>query len=370
MNATKRLHDLGQSIWLDNITRDLLDTRTLKRYVDELSVTGLTSNPTIFNQAIKGSAAYDAAIRAGLARGTSSEEIFFDLALDDVTRAADLFRPVWDRTNSVDAGCRSRCRPSSPTTRRARWRPRRRCSAARGARTFSSRFPARKEGLPAIEEAIFAGIPVNVTLLFSREHYLAAADAFLRGIERRIEAGLDPNVGSVASLFISRWMSRLPARSRGAQEPARHRRRAADLRGGASAARLAPLAAHVQLRGPSAAPPVRQHGDKGPAGLAILYVKAFAAPCTVNTMPEATLNALATRRSWAASWPTTAATARASSGSSPGRYRRRCPRGPPAGRGREVVRGVVERAHGGHRLEERRAEVSVTGQPDLTAHAR
>src|SRR5271155_4339842 len=205
MKATQLLHNLGQSIWLDNITRDLLNQGTLKRYLDELSVTGLTSNPTIFDQAIKNSPAYDAAISAELAKGKSGEELFFELAIADLTRAADLFRPVFDQTNGVDGWVSLEVSPllayDTATTLAAA-----RELHARAARpNLFIKIPGTKEGLPAIEEAIFAGVPINVTLLFSREQYVAAAEAFLRGVERRIDAGLNPHVASVASVFVSRW---------------------------------------------------------------------------------------------------------------------------------------------------------------------
>src|SRR6202142_1018406 len=205
MNPTSMLHDLGQSLWLDNITRDLLRSGTLKRYIDELSVTGLTSNPTIFDHAIKNSTAYDTAIRDRLKQGKSGEALFFELALEDITRAADLFRPVYDRTNGLDGRVSLEVSPllahdTASTIAAAK------DLYARAARpNLFIKIPGTTEGLPAIEEAIFAGIPVNVTLLFSREQYTAAAEAFLRGIERRIDAGLNPNVGSVGSVFISRW---------------------------------------------------------------------------------------------------------------------------------------------------------------------
>src|ERR1700731_5447030 len=205
MQVTQRLHDLGQSLWLDNITRDLLNSGTLKRYIDELSVTGLTSNPTIFDHAIKNSTAYDAPIQEKLLNGRSGETLFFELALEDITRAADLFRPIYDRTNGVDGWVSLEVSPllahdTASTLVAAK------DLFARAARpNLFIKIPGTKEGLPAIEESIFAGIPVNVTLLFSREQYLAAAEAYLRGIERRIAAGLKPDVGSVASLFISRW---------------------------------------------------------------------------------------------------------------------------------------------------------------------
>src|SRR5262245_51132336 len=205
MKATQHLHELGQSLWLDNITRDLLTKGTLKSYVAELSVTGLTSNPTIFDHAIKKSSAYDEAIRKKLKEGKSGEGLFFELALGDLTQAADLFRPIWEKTNGVDGWVSLEVSPllafdTASTLAEAKELHRR-----AGRPNLFIKIPGTKEGLPAIEEAIFAGVPINVTLLFSREHYVAAAEAFLRGIERRIEAGLNPNVGSVASVFISRW---------------------------------------------------------------------------------------------------------------------------------------------------------------------
>src|SRR5689334_5485817 len=207
MKATQLLHNLGQSIWLDNITRDLLDSGTLKRYIDDLSVTGLTSNPTIFNQAIKNSSAYSAAIRTKFAQDKSAEEVFFELALEDLTRAADLFRPVYDRTNGVDGWVSLEVSPLLAYDTDKTLAAAKELHARAERPNLLIKIPGTKEGLPAIEEAIFSGIPVNVTLLFSSDHYLAAAEAFLRGIERRIEAGLNPNIGSVASVFISRWDS-------------------------------------------------------------------------------------------------------------------------------------------------------------------
>src|SRR6202167_1286430 len=205
MKATQALHNLGQSIWLDNITRDLLDSGTLKRYINELSVTGLTSNPTIFDHAIKNSSAYDAAVREKVSKGKSGETLFFELALEDLTRAAALFRPVYDRSGGVDGWVSLEVSPllayDAPSTLAAA----KDLHARAGQSNLFIKIPGTKEGLPAIEEAIFSGVPANVTLLFSREQYLAAANAFLRGIERRIAAGLNPEINSVASLFISRW---------------------------------------------------------------------------------------------------------------------------------------------------------------------
>src|SRR5262245_31475762 len=205
MKATLLLHNLGQSLWLDNITRDLLDTGTLKQYISELSVTGLTSNPTIFDHAIKNSSAYDSAITEKSKLGKSGEALFFDLALEDLTRAADLFRPIYDATNGVDGWVSLEVSPLIAHDTASTIAAAKDLFARANRPNLLIKIPGTKEGLPAIEEAIFLGIPVNVTLLFSREQYLAAAEAFLRGIERRIEAGLNPNVGSVASVFISRW---------------------------------------------------------------------------------------------------------------------------------------------------------------------
>src|SRR5580658_3912991 len=205
MNAPQSLHDKGQSIWLDNITRDLLDNGTLKKYIDEWSVTGLTSNPTIFDHAIKNSAAYDSAISDKLKKGKSGEALFFELALEDLTRAADLFRSIHDKTNGVDGFVSLEVSPLLAYDTASTIAAAKDLSARANRPNLLIKIPGTKEGLPAIEEAIFAGIPVNVTLLFSREQYVAAADAYMRGIERRIAAGLNPDVGSVASVFISRW---------------------------------------------------------------------------------------------------------------------------------------------------------------------
>src|SRR5262245_23560713 len=205
MNATQTLHERGQSLWLDNITRDLLDTGTLARYIRELAVTGLTSNPTIFDHAIKNSPAYDAAIRKKVGGGTSGEDLFFELALEDLTRAADLFRPIWERTRGVDGWVALEVSPLLAHDTASTLAAATTLHARAGRPNLLIKIPGTREGLPAIEEAIFAGIPINVTLLFSPEQYLAAAEAFLRGVERRVAAGLSPEVGSVASVFISRW---------------------------------------------------------------------------------------------------------------------------------------------------------------------
>jgi transaldolase len=291
-NNNRQLHDLGQSLWLDNITRDLLESGTLARYIDELYVTGLTSNPTIFDHAIGKSAAYDASIRKR--RGEAPEEIFFDLALEDLTRAADLFRPIWNRTAGVDGWASLEVSPllAYDTLRTV--------AAAkslheRGGRpNLYIKIPGTPQGLPAIEESIYAGVPINVTLLFSREQYVAAAEAYLRGIERRIAAGLDPVVHSVASLFVSRWdvavSGKIPnelASKLGiavAMRTYKAYRKLLDsprwqkaFNAGARAQRL--LWAST--------------GTKDPKASDVLYVEAFAAPFTVNTMPEGTLKAFA-----------------------------------------------------------------------------
>ena len=214
MKPTKKLHELGQSLWLDNITRDLLTTGTLAHYIDELSVTGLTSNPTIFDHAIKNSSAYDGTIRKKGKSLKSGEDLFFDLAIEDITQAADLFRAISEKTNGVDGWVSLEVSPLLAHDTASTLAAARDLHARAGRPNLYIKIPGTSEGLPAIEEAIFAGVPINVTLLFSREHYVAAAEAFLRGIERRIDAGLNPDVGSVASVFISRWdaavMDRVP----------------------------------------------------------------------------------------------------------------------------------------------------------------
>jgi transaldolase len=294
MKATQLLHNLGQSIWLDNITRDLLTNGTLKRYIDELSVTGLTSNPTIFDHAIKNSAAYDTAIREDLAKGKSGEALFFDLALEDLTRAADLLRPINDRTNGVDGWVSLEVSPLLAYDTASTIAAAKELHARAGHRNLLIKIPGTKEGLPAIEEAIFAGVPVNVTLLFSREHYVAAAEAFLRGIERRIDAGLKPDVGSVASVFISRWdvavMGKVPDALRdqlGIAIAKRTYKAYRDLIGSPRWQRIYNAGARPQrLLWAST-------GTKDPKASDVLYIKALAAPFTVNTMPEDTLKALA-----------------------------------------------------------------------------
>ena len=293
MKATQILHNLGQSLWLDNITRDLLDSGTLKQYINDLSVTGLTSNPTIFDHAIKNSTAYDATVRK-LAKQESSEEVFFELALEDLTRAADLFRPIFDETNGVDGWVSLEVSPTLAHDTASTLAAARDLFARAARPNLLIKIPGTKEGLPAIEEAIFSGIPVNVTLLFSREQYVAAAEAFLRGIERRVEAGLNPNIGSVASVFVSRWDAAVANKT----PDELHNQL------GIAIAKRTYKAARALLSSPRwtriynlGARPQRllwaSTGTKDPKASDILYIKSLAAPFTVNTMPEGTLKALA-----------------------------------------------------------------------------
>lgn len=294
MKATQALHNLGQSIWLDNITRGLLESGTLERYINELSVTGLTSNPTIFDHAIKNSADYDSAIRENLSKGKSGEALFFELALEDLSRAAALFRPVYDQTDGVDGWVSLEVSPLLAHDTLSTLRAARDLHTRAGQPNLFIKIPGTKEGLPAIEEAIFAGVPINVTLLFSREQYVAAAEAFLRGMERRIDAGLKPDIGSVASMFISRWdvavMEKVP-------EALRDRLGIAIAKRTYKAYRTLLDSARWQRVFNAGARPQRllwaSTGTKDPKASDVLYVKALAAPFTVNTMPEGTLKALA-----------------------------------------------------------------------------
>ena len=294
MKATQQLHEAGQSIWLDNITRALLTGGALKRYIDELSVSGLTSNPSIFDLAIKNSGDYDAAIREKTAAGKQGEDLFFELALEDLTRAADLFRPIHERTNGVDGWVSLEISPKLAYDTAASIAAAKRLSA-RGARpNLFMKIPGTREGLPAIEEAIFAGVPINVTLLFSREQYLAAADAYIRGIERRVAAGLNPHVGSVASVFVSRWdvaaAKKVPPALRdrlGIAMSKRIYKAYRELLATNRWLRLLNYGARSQrLLWAST-------GTKDPKASDVLYVKSLASPHTFNTMPEATLKALA-----------------------------------------------------------------------------
>jgi transaldolase len=294
MNATEQLHHMGQSLWLDNITRGLLTSGTLERYIRELSITGLTSNPSIFDHAIRDTGFYDEAIRVKMQTAQTGEKLFFELALEDLTKAADLFRPIHDATSGVDGWVSLEVSPllaDEPTETLA---------AARG--LFASvnrpnlfiKIPGTPKGLSAIEDAIFAGIPVNVTLLFSRDQYLKAAHAYMRGVERRIKAGLHPAVHSVASIFISRWDKAVAGK-----EP--------DGLGDRLGIAIA-MQAYKAYRDLLISPPWLQlaaqgacaqrllwasTGTKNPKASDTLYISGLAAPDTVNTMPEATLLAFA-----------------------------------------------------------------------------
>ena len=294
MTMTQSLHDLGQSLWLDNITREMLDNGTLQRYVNELSITGLTSNPTIFDEAIGRSSLYDRSIQQKARSGLSGETLFVELALEDLRRAADLFRPVFERTGGIDGWVSMEISPLLADDTQAT------VEAARNIYRLAERpnlyvkIPGTPAGLPAIEEAVFAGVPINVTLLFSREQYLAAAVAYMRAIERRIAAGLDPRVGSVASLFGSRW------------DRAIANRVGQDLRNRLGIAiAMRTYRAHCELlagkrwRAIAAAGAVKQRllwastGTKDPNASDTLYIEALAAPDTIDTIPEKTLRAFA-----------------------------------------------------------------------------
>lgn len=293
MKPTQQLHDLGQSLWLDNITRDLLTSGTLGAYIHEFSVTGLTSNPTIFEHAIRNSTAYDGSICENLGSGKEVEAILFDLVLEDITKAADLFRPTHDQTNGIDGWVSLEVSPLLAHDAAATVKAAKDLFLRAGRPNVFIKIPGTKEGVLAIEEAIFAGVPVNVTLLFSTEQYLSAAEAYLRGVERRIDTGLNPYVPSVASVFISRWdvavMDMVPdfrsqmgiAIAKGIYSAYHY------LVSSERSRRLYNFGGRAQrLLWAST-------GAKDPAASDILYVKALAAPFTVNTMPEKTLKAFA-----------------------------------------------------------------------------
>ena len=294
MNTTRQLHELGQSLWLDNITRGILNDGTLQRYISELSVTGLTSNPTIFDHAIKNGDVYDGAIHRMAAEGKSGETLFFELAIEDLVRAADLFRPVHDRTGGVDGWVSLEVSPLLANDTAGTVRAAAQLHGRAQRPNLFIKIPGTPEGVPAIEQSIYAGVPINVTLLFSAEQYIAAAEAYMRGIERRIAAGLAPRVDSVASLFVSRW------------DVAVHDTVASALRNrlGIAIARRTYRAYRDLLASPrwrtlaaAGARPQRllwaSTGTKDPDASDTLYVEALAAPDTINTMPEKTLAAFA-----------------------------------------------------------------------------
>lgn len=294
MKATRQLHELGQSLWLDNITRTLLDDGTLARYIAEDWITGLTSNPSIFDAAIGDGDAYDAGIHAKTLAGLSDETLFIELALEDLRRAADLFAPIFKATNTVDGWVSMEVSPLLAADTAGSIAAAKQIHAQAKRDNLFVKIPGTPEGIPAIEESIFAGIPINVTLLFSSDQYQAAADAYLRGIERRLAAGLDPRVGSVASLFISRWdvasNPKLPVQLHNKLGIAVGQQTYRAYRELLASERWQKLAAAGAL-------PQRllwaSTGTKDPAASDTLYINAFAAPDTINTMPEKTLHAFA-----------------------------------------------------------------------------
>jgi transaldolase len=294
MTRTAQLDRIGQSVWLDNITRDLLNSGTLERYIGDLAVTGLTSNPSIYDKAIGGSDAYDPTIKKLAAAGASTETIFFELALDDLRRAADLFKPVYERTGGVDGFVSLEVSPLLANDGETTASEAARLFGLAGRPNFFIKIPGTKAGLKAIEDSVFAGIPVNVTLLFSTDQYLAAAEAYTRGVERRVEAGLDPYVPSVASVFVSRWDG--PAAGELPSD--------LYLKLGIAVANRTYTAYRALLDSDrwqgllnKGARPQRllwaSTGTKDKSASDVLYIEALAAPLTVNTMPEETLLAFA-----------------------------------------------------------------------------
>ena len=291
---TRQLRELGQSLWLDNITRDLLDSGTLQRYIDDWSISGLTSNPTIFDEAIGGSAAYDIAIRNAAHGALTDEALFVELALDDLARAADMLQPIFAHTEGVDGWVSMEVSPLLVDDTASTIEAATRIFAQANRPNLFVKIPGTSAGIAAIEESIFNGVPINVTLLFSREQYLAAAEAYLRGIERRIAAGRDPRVASVASLFVSRWdkatHDSVPPELRnrlGIAVGGIAYRAYRELLGSSRWLRLAELGARPQrLLWAST-------GTKDPDASDCLYVEALAAPDTIDTLPEKTLRAFA-----------------------------------------------------------------------------
>jgi transaldolase len=294
MNAAQQLHELGQSLWLDNITRALLKSGVLSRYVSQFAVTGLTSNPTIYDQAIKSAGVYDDAIRDKAAEGKSGETLFFELALEDLTQAADLFRPVHDATGGVDGWVSLEVSPLLADDTAGSIKAAARLHARGQRPNLFIKIPGTRAGIPAIEESIFAGVPINVTLLFSSAQYIAAAEAYMRGIERRIAAGLDPKVASVASIFVSRWDVAVKDK---VQDQFHNRLGIAIGMRAYKAYRDLLISRRWQKLAASGARPQRllwaSTGTKDPAASDTLYIEALAAPDTINTMPEKTLLAFA-----------------------------------------------------------------------------
>ena len=294
MKPTRQLHELGQSLWLDNITRALLDSGTLRRYIEDFSITGLTSNPTIFDGAIGGGEAYDAGIRDKVQAGQSGEGLFIELALEDLCRAADLFRPVFEASNHIDGWVSMEVSPLLADDTAGSIKAARQIHQWADRPNLFVKIPGTPQGIPAIEELIFAGVPINVTLLFSHMHYLAAAEAYLRGIERRIADGLDPRIASVASIFVSRWDVAIKDKV-----PAALRNKLGIAIGGRTyqAYRDLLLSPRWRKLADAGAQPQRllwaSTGSKDPDASDTLYVEALAAPDTIDTLPEKTLQAFA-----------------------------------------------------------------------------
>jgi transaldolase len=290
VKATQQLHELGQSLWLDNMSRELLTSGTLRCYTDEFSISGLTSNPSIFDHAIKKSDSYDDVIHRTINEGKSNEDVFFELALEDLKQAADLFLPIHQRTNGVDGWVSIEVSPLLARDTQRTIAEAKRLHARGDRPNLFIKIPGTPEGIPAIEECIFAGVPINVTLLFSREQYLASAEAYFRGVERRIRAGLNPAVWSVASVFISRWdkatMGKVSA-------DLQNRLGIAVAQQTYEAYRQVLASERWQRLANSGAHPQRllwaSTGTKDPAASDVLYIEALAAPFTINTIPDATL---------------------------------------------------------------------------------
>ena len=294
MSNTKQLHALGQSLWLDNISRDMFAAGTLRNYIDDFSVTGLTSNPTIFDEAIGRTDAYDEGIRKHAKTGKAGEALFMELALEDLRRAADLFRPIFDATGEIDGWVSMEVSPLLATDTKGSVDAAKAIHKQADRKNLFVKIPGTPEGIPAIEESIFSGVPINVTLLFSREQYLAAAQAYLRGIERRIAAGLNPRVGSVASLFISRWDKAVSEKA-----PPELRNRLGIAVAGRTYRAYRDLLASPRWQKLAAAGAMPQRllwastGTKDPNASDTLYIEALAAPDTIDTIPEKTLRAFA-----------------------------------------------------------------------------
>jgi transaldolase len=294
MNATSKLQELGQSLWLDNISRNMIDTGLLQTYISDFSITGLTSNPSIFTKAVAGGSDYDAQIASERATGATPEEIVLRLMVQDLRRAADLFAPIHKATSGKDGWVSIEVSPYLINDAKGSLEWAQRLHAQMDRANAFVKIPGTQQGAVAIEEAIFQGIAINVTLLFSRDQYVAVAEAYMRGIERRIDGGLDPKVRSVASVFVSRWDAAAAKQGR------------ADLRNRLGLAVAADVwdayqsilaSERWQTLAKAGAMPQTllwaSTGVKDPEADDTLYITALAAPETINTMPDATLRAFA-----------------------------------------------------------------------------